>query len=249
MNIYQFTESSLAELKTNIQLEKYKLKDEWVSSFFSGDTWRHPTRIYTADFELRKSEGNRHFDIENVRVLYTNLKDLTPVQASDERLWGYLAHVTFWEYMRSRWPVERTENREGVDPKSFVMSRYFFVTNKDRALMRNGISRLWWYGYITYDPSRSDPFELTEVLLSTQDVAQNIVERSFSRSKKVTKAILEVIADADEEERAEMLGREAFRELARYVNYLGGVSILDAFDEADLREIISSRLISRKQLA
>lgn len=241
MNIHHFSDSSLAQLKSSFDANFYKSQDEWASEFFGTTTWNYPTRVFSDEFELKNSEGAKHFDIENTKALYSKLRHLTVLQATDERMWAYLTHVTFWEYMRTRWPIERIEI-QGHDSKVFVESRYLFMRNKDRALLRNGISRLWWYGFISYDKQRADPYELTEVLLSTQDIASNILERTFSRSNKVTRSILAVLAEMNEENRNSVIRRGAFRDLARHINYLGGVSILDGFTSQELRTFVGESL-------
>ena len=74
-----------------------------------------------------------------------------------------------------------------------VKSRYFFTGNVDRALTTNGISRLWWIAHTTYDESYEDPYYLTKILLTTQDVAVTIFARNFSRNTNLTKFILKAL--------------------------------------------------------
>ncbi|MEV2908009.1 DUF6339 family protein [Paenibacillus larvae] len=55
----------------------------------------------------------------------------------------------FLDNMRKRWPVESYLDKD--KPEEAIKERYFLMANRDRALIRNGIARLWWYGYVSYD--------------------------------------------------------------------------------------------------
>ena len=98
------------------------------------------------------------------------------------------------------------------------------------------MARLWWYGHCTYDQQRSDPFELTGALLKKLDVAQNFAENAFGRNVDVIKTLLEVVLEHDFYERAPV------RNLARYINSIGGVTIIDAMPRDDLREMFTAKI-------
>ena len=123
-------------------------------------------------------------DLENTRTVYTALRRLTPLQVADPRLWAYTTHMTHWEYMRKRWPVEQYHGKQNL--RDNIQERYFFTPNKSRALICNGMARLWWSGYCSYDENRSDPFELTTALLKNLDVTQSILKRAFSPNVNVS---------------------------------------------------------------
>ena len=65
------------------------------------------------------------------------MKNLNIQTATEERVWAYLTHNVFWDYMRKRWPVEDANHQE-----SFIKMRYLFSKSMGQALLRNGISRL-----------------------------------------------------------------------------------------------------------
>lgn len=242
MDLNYISDSSLEELKVNIisNVERYKLDDVWVDRFFEGNVWNFPStvKIDTVDLHMPQS-GTLHFDFENTKKIYTALKGISVIQATDERLWTYLTHTLFWNYMRKRWPVESYLDKE--KPVDALKERYFFMANRDRALIRNGIARLWWYGYVSYDDERKDPFELTRMLLSKLDIAQSLLERSFSRNPDITKAVLSVLMQKEQEE-SFFIDRERFRSLMMHINQLGGVTILDTLDRSDLEELIREKI-------
>ncbi|MBO8161846.1 MAG: hypothetical protein H0Z24_09470 [Thermosipho sp. (in: Bacteria)] len=239
MKVRYLREAYLAQLKSNIlsNIELYKQDEPWISHYFKETSFFLETNISVDEIELIEPQGpDQLYDLENTRIIYDAFKHLNISQAIDERLWTYLTHEIFWKYMRVRWPVENKSN-----PDRFIRERYFFMSNRDRALIRNGISRLWWYGYITYDGSRSNPYELTKILLKKQEIAQNLLENSFSRNQMITKTILSVLADMENMNKP-LPRREQFRELMRYINWLGGVTLLDALNENDIEQIIVKKL-------
>lgn len=220
----------LDQLQANISRnsELYKRDVPWLDEYFGGAVHSVVSSIAVSDVSL---EPGPEADVENTRRLHSALCSLTPAQASDERLWTHLTHVTFWAYMRARWPVDAGTNTD-------VLKRYFYSSSKSP--VRNGIARLWWYGHLSYDQTRDDPYELTAVLVRRHDVAQNLLERSLGRSRRITKAILEAILDR--ESAGKEIDREQYRNMLKHLNRLGGVTILDALAENDIADIIRPQL-------
>jgi len=144
--------------------------------------------------------------------------------------------------MRKRWPAEKFEEEsenltDDLSVKNrqanFIISRYHLKTPNRRRLLRNGISRLWWYAHLTYDEKRSDPFELTRVLLTHQDKAQNLLERSLGSNKKILVAILEYL------KLNPSLTRDEVRNKIKELNLVGGVKNLHLLDQDEILEIIN----------
>lgn len=230
--------SSLDRLRSNIvpNQKRYMQDESFLNDYFAGTSWYVESNILmpdTLDLQIPESKGEL-LDLENTRIVYSALKHLTPLQASDHRLWGYFTHVSQWQYMRKRWPVEQYLGKERF--KEVMNERYFYLSDRSRALLRNGMARLWWYGYCTYDESRSDPFELTGALLKKLDVAQNFAENAFGRNVDVIKTLLEVVMQHEFYERAPV------RDLARYINSIGGVTIIDSIPHDELRELFTAKI-------
>ena len=95
------------------------------------------------------------YDVENAVRLHKALPSLTPVQVQDPRLWARLTHVELWQYMRTRWPVERYDKRDVAIGR--VRERYFVTQRQSRALVRNGAARLRRASKLTFDPERKTP--------------------------------------------------------------------------------------------
>lgn len=167
-------------------------------------------------------------DIENCKAIYDGL-DINETQASDERFWVYLTHVYFFDYMKKRWPI-----KDASKPISRIKDRYFLRTISIETLTRNGISRLWWYAHLTYDKSRRNPYELTEVLLSRADLTVGLTERAFGSNKNIRIALLEFLMGnpsiATNEDRT--------RELYKGLNLVGGVKNLPFLEVSELKDVL-----------
>ena len=168
-------------------------------------------------------------DYENSVLLHSALRHLTEVQASDERLWSYLTHVVFWEYMKKRWPVEKAE-----EPVNRIKDRYFLRNLSLRSLTRNGLSRLWWYGYLTYRDSDSEPYRYLKVLLRRQDLVVGITERALGSNANIRFGILEFL-----EEQEEIASNEdATRKLITDLSLAGGVKLLPSMQKTSIKELL-----------
>ncbi|MCM3186378.1 DUF6339 family protein [Priestia megaterium] len=235
MKIHYLKDSSLDRLKSDIiaNTERYSKNTPWLNEYFEGEDWSLVSKVVTNEIILKNSDSpRRHYDADNAISIHKAL-DLTITQAIDERLWAYLTHVTFWDYMKNRWNVSKLEK-----PKEVIKERYFFGGG-DRRFTRNGIARLWWAAQITKDETRDDPYELTKILFTTQDIAQNLLERNFSRNTDLSKSILSVLSKMDPQV---YKNAQRYRELMKYFNSLGGVTILDSLTESDIKKIIEEKL-------
>lgn len=110
-------------------------------------------------------------DLANAIKLYEYFHELPLTLAADEKFWAYLTHTSFWDYMCKRWPISEAEGNE----IEFIKTRYFF-SSKSKSFYRNGLSRLWWFAYLTYDSAKKDPYQYTRVILQYQDLANLIID-------------------------------------------------------------------------
>lgn len=106
MKLYFLKQKSLDVLEKEISqnLEKYESTDSWVDQYFiSKETpnYYFDSKIEVSDYQLVLGESDT--DFQNAKIIYEAFKGkLNPVQASDLRLWAYLAHVQHWDYMCKR---------------------------------------------------------------------------------------------------------------------------------------------------
>lgn len=243
LTIFKSTLANALRSSIPANLDKYLRDDVWVAEVSTRSNREMPTNVeLTEALCLGFPEDGDHKDTENAIRFHKALRHLTPLQARDPRLWTRLAHVEFWPYMRLRWDVEKhMANRDRA--ARFVETRYFVAQSQSRALLRHGIARLWWTAQLSHDPDRENPYELTTVLLSTLDITQQIVERGMGRADNIIKGFLAfllgngsvLLSGGDK-------NRTRIRRLAKHLNMLGGVCVLDLLTQADLAEILAKEL-------
>jgi len=233
------TSQLLADVPSNI--EKYTKETGWIDDYMISkgiEYFSSPTGIIVADVELKK--GGPETDAENAEIIYESLKDvLTPRQASDLRLWVNLAHVEFSEYMSTRWSIdmadEEDEEDEGGGQTKKVIgrikSRYFFGASNGKAFVRQGIARLYWGAYLTYDAGNDDPYEYTKFFLGKQDVFVAATERTLARNKVFLLASLKVLKAAGD------INRPDTRAYFAEVNRACGLTVLDALSPEKAQEL------------
>ena len=184
-------------------------------------------------------------DIVDVRIIYNTFKNvLTPKQATNELFWTYLTHTTYWQYTRNRWSTAE------MTPDA-VKTRFFCGNNKNgkanrRGLLRNAIARLYWYGYLTHQDKPGKQYKLTEFMLSISDLCQNIMDRNYSMNRNITIGMLRAIL-----EYCEQIGRdiseEEWRELCKYINRQGAVTLLDQMSEDEVADMTIRYLLEHRQ--
>jgi len=139
--------------------------------------------------------------------------------------------------MQRRWPVDDAKSAKIIRPC------YFFAGTDSRALMRNGISRLWWSAEMTHDEKRNNKYELTEIVLLKLDITQQLLERSYGRVKPLVQGFLEFILkhrdkclDAGEQ------SRNRVRYLAACLHAKSGVCVLDTISKKQLSEFLADEV-------
>ena len=154
-----FLSRYLNELRDKVRSNNYN--NIYISgqiAYDSNDLHFNPYITPPDKIDILMPSPKDNYDFENSQKIFLAYKDMNPVQATDVRIWAYLSHVTFWDYMRRRYPVE--EQLES-DRGSFILQHWFIESVNVKNLLRHGISLLWWGAYLTYDETNSDPFMLT----------------------------------------------------------------------------------------
>lgn len=201
---------------------------------------------------LRIPEGDlATADLENAIALYEYYKLLDETQASDSRLWTYLSHVDFRKYTLYRWGIKgKYEDYKDEAPRKKVIKQlldHWFVGESDRALRRHALARLWWAVHLTYAPwerepeffgdiKENDPYYFTRILLSTQDIYQQVLERSMGRSSHILITVLEYLGTNVEFARS----RDKVRKLMKELNLVYGTKKVILLDRDSLRSVIRS---------
>ena len=257
MKIHFLKEDALIALKTNVQanLANYrKPTNEWIYDYFQGEDPFMEANFECDDFQLlisSKNDGVSSTDVQNARILYAALKNLTDTQATDERLWAGLCHYDLWDYLGRRWKME-----DNITTPQLIMSRYFvsYANGRKRGLTVNTLSKLWWIGRLTYDHHRADPFALLkyfETDFSTKLLL--MFSNNFMSSFEVTSGLIEALMyleslgyELKQKRNPKSSGqKEVYLKATGYLNVFGGTHILDYFSKDEIKSRILDYMLSQ----
>lgn len=237
-----------AELKSGVSLQSYFEPDFKVDE----KNLLQSTIEIAGNLPLLKMPENDIVaaDLENCITLYDYYKGIDETQASDPRLWAYLSHVEFRKYSLARWGLpEKYKNATDEIQKKKAINQiieHWFIDSNDRDLRRHAVARLWWAAHLTYAPwerdpdffsglKNDDPYYYTRVMLSTQDIFQQVLERSMCRSKRILISVLDYL----DKNREIASSRENVRDLMKELNLIYGTKKIITLDKDTLSGLIN----------
>jgi hypothetical protein len=245
-----FTEDAYEKLIHDIDRNeaKYAGDDDWLDEYFgfSHDYFRQSKTVDVNAFSPHYSKGDKDDalktseDLINTRMMYDAFRSLTPLQASNKYMWSYLCHAVpeYRNYIRDRWMSAARSNT--------IKTRYF-VTGGSSLLNDNALSRLWWYGYLTYDESNSNHYALTEILFTNQTICTDVMDTlnrmNFNRIKGVLLAIKDFKDILDDNEGI----TEYFRECKKYLNHYAAVTTFDFLDAEEIRGLAFDYMVKLRE--
>lgn len=239
MKLKVFTEEGLELLEHNIaaNINHYQEQsNQWIYEFLCDEGNIKEFHTEVPDFELKIDKNDpAKADIENVKIIYSNLRFLTNEQASDARFWTGLTHLNFWGFMHNRWEVQ-----EKKQTLKNIGGRYFIGLNNShrRSLIINIISKYWWVGRKLYNEDSDDPFDLLKYFqLDYTTKTHTLFSSNFTNNDEIIRFVIEGFIDL-EKEIGRRLTRVEFRELLVYLNILGGINLLDYFSKDELKNRI-----------
>ena len=240
MNLIYFTREAYKSLKKdlNINKEKYYSDDPWIDEYFAQvgiDEYYKTSSITVPNISFSCTgddiESKNSDDLVNIKTFYNEYKDkISPMQASDPLLWTALCHKSYKEYVLNRW--KKSDDSVSID------KRFFATEGRSSLTYYNAISRLWWSGYLTYDEeqTKTNPWHLTEILFSAQQIQKDLFDQPFSMNKTIVKGMLKALKRIQEE-----TGNSAtsvFRKCCdSYLNHYGAVTIIDTLSAEEIEEI------------
>lgn len=174
-------------------------------------------------------------DRENSKMILNILPNLSPAEATDERLWVTLSLNQFKKYTLIRWPVK----------KDFKL--HFFLKSGWRQRIRdNSISRLWWMGHLINRISDIDPKlnvdDYIDILLENTDYRASLIERSSSAN--CTHVFLTILQITKEQENNGIYyHRPKFREFMKRVDFIEKRRFLPSYEIEDLKKVLTSHYV------
>jgi len=229
---YSFVDSLRKELAGKKGIDRYLSKKFEYSEEDVLINWDMEEPV---GLKLKMPEGEEKYDFENAKRIYEAYRPMDRTTATDTRLWTYLSHVTFWDYMRKRNSIEsQLEEKRG----KYILEHWFLNGLSPNTVFRHGIAMLWWGAFLTYDEKNgSDPYALTKELFSMLDYTRTIFTSMQGRNNHFTRALLRYVVanpklfSSDKETKV--------RILAKLMNRKGGHMLLPTLSESELVKIFT----------
>lgn len=238
--------------KRNIVFFKHNVKNDafrkrfshnnnnWIKELIDGnliDNFR-PTNLdknlEISDLDMSDKKSAKT-DLKNAITVYSRL-DITPIEASDEEMWAWMCLDEFYPYVRYRWGFNKDKHNA-----QNVLRRFFYDPDAIDSKSHNAMARLWWGTHLSHDSANTDdPFRYTRILFSSQDYVTGILERNYSNSKHVVLAYLkaceQIVSDGYN------MDSRSIQLSCKFLDTLGGITILDCLNEEKLKNIITVHL-------
>lgn len=167
-------------------------------------------------------------DFKTAVKIYEAFKGLEPIQASDERLWTYLAHVDLYPYMIERWP--EVYSGKSFSPSKYILDHWFLGSSAQSSLIRHSISGLWWGVYLSIDENRGEnKYDLTKILFRQLDFpTRTLGTYKLGRHKEAVLGILEFIQENEDLFKTKFEDKTRF--VTKHLNVVGGVKPIAYYD-------------------
>ncbi len=194
--------------------------------------------------EVNDDDNNKtQNDLNNSMVLFKSLiyRDsdgvesfLSPLQASDKRIWNFLSHhELFWTYVNNRWGGAKPSKR-----------RFILSSINPSNLLRHSLSRLWWYAELCYEKENTtDPFVLLKTMCTNSDTLYSIQDRSWCANRTVLHSLLKFMAIPKNKD---LLKAERIKEFVKILTTETGIRDLPMLEPSELDEILSDLLNNKK---
>ena len=233
------SESALLELFNS--LNSASSPDEFLSNadaILANPKNHLPLPVNLGKPDILSVVGNRAVDVDNAPRVHEYLGEMDRANASDARLWTYLAFRTYREYMEKRWPLknmakwkERVKTRWLLHDGSVTRGR----------LVRHGIARLWWVAHLTYETlsnegiSKDDPYAYTREVFKSEDRLNAIFDREVGAFPTVITAVLNHAASLGAKATDKYLQR-----IMQYLTLINGYRDVGMLDSPTMSELVKT---------
>ena len=234
------SQAAIDDIKMNFNKYKSHFTDdtnEWFMKCFEQNGWIHESKIQCTDFDLNYDPDMNVSDRKNVEIIYEAMRNLNPANALDERLWSGILFGQLWSFVKYR----RADELASGDERE-ILNSFFFMRGTKRSCFMNCLSRLWWTGHLLYDKNSSNRYAAVDLICETA-YSSNIIlfsSYNFVSNKEIALGVLDCIAER--KAKGEKIGRYHFVEAYKYLNCIGGVSLLDTMTKEETKHLVQARL-------
>lgn len=219
--------------KLPINIERYINNDLNFSDYIAKGNWDIPISV-DYDSELLSQLNIDKSEMENSKIVWAALRNLTPALACEERIWVRFTHGECLDFCRRRWPVEKilSEKRE------CYIKKHFFASSMTGWRDDNAISRLWWNGWVASQFSADNFSVALEVILRTADIRSNLIERPWMfRRQELSKGIIYFLQSHFLSSEKSREGR--FRAFSVTLNLRGAGIVFESMSEQQIQDFLS----------
>lgn len=224
MRLKYLKADKMLELETNIETN--------IKAYASGTKLINrndflESNISYKELKLFTKEKNNKNDFEDVKKVYGALKHLTPLEASDGRIWAAMTHEEEgMKYTINRWNIsEETTIRK-------IKERFFDNST------RNAFARLWWIGYVSYNDTLEDHYTLTKLLVKNSEAVQGLMERSYSRNKDFMQNFLFALHEWVEINNNPFPKTDNFKKITKEINRISAINLVDLIEINDFKNVL-----------
>ena len=243
MKIKILTEEAIDVLKeTLVSSHGNHLLDptpDYFLDYFEKNGWLKETKYEFPDIEFNYDSDYNVADPINVKALYTGLKDLSPAIASDGRLWAGLAFTYCWKFLQYRRHDKLVKGSERDK-----LNTFFLLIPNRRGCFVNILSTMWWMAHILYDEDNTDnPWEFVDYVASRAFPSTALLFSSdnlFS-NPNLAKGTMQAVLDRYKAGFITTAKDRRFTivESGKYLNCLGGISIIDSMSRKEAYELVT----------
>lgn len=226
-----FIANSLRALKSN--------HGDFMAHYMNGglhpaarDILHHPEIPSVDGVRFVMPSESTDFEFKNCVALYEALS-VNPLIATDPRLWTYLAHVSFAEYMRKRRPVDRQPS--GIRG-AYILRHYYVEHVSTKSLLLNDISMLWWIAHLT-KTGGEDPYRLTREVFTMLDYTRHLLSGSQGRNEGLRHAVLEFVIE--NKPLFASFKAEKVRFVMRRLNFVAGYCVFSTLAKDEIKALIA----------
>jgi hypothetical protein len=194
-----------------------------------------PTDLGEPDL-IRPATRAGGVDAANGPAVFEYVGALEASNASDPRLWTFMAFSTYRAYMEERWPLVGEPNW-----KNRAQARWLLRGATRGRLVRHGIARLWWVTSLTYDAMceyplskvDGDRYAYTRAVFRNEDRINALFDREAGAISSVVRSVLEHVGQNA------TYGRDNhMRALMKELTLVMGFRDLGVLSATDLHELI-----------
>ena len=203
-----------------------------------------PSKLLSLPQAKSWTENN---DRKNCDVIFAALPGLTPVEATDERIWVSLCFNQFNDYVNARWPV-KDQTATGASQKSLssaLLSHRFTGTTRTR-WRDNAISRLWWMAYYADSFEDLDSSSTLNILCLDSDLVASFLGRPWTANNRiVAKCLINELHAKYSIRDSPPFSRFKFRETLKEIDLRSGRLLLGSLNESKIITLVSEIFSSK----